>query len=385
MNQSDTRSDTHGAHDDGADVPCDIPDYVSEDTRQKLLVLTKDSARVPGPFPIDELFIRHWCETLEDGNPLYIDEQFARDRGYRGLVVPPIAIFPASRFPFRWPWPPTGGYRPIVLYEVKRLLELPVAIATDSEIEFFHVVQLGERLSLSDRLINLSPWKVTRLGEGHFITYATSYWNERGDKVAEQRVSLFMYGRAQGGQELLDAQLGYSNAIEEAIEGAATGYQPDVADGLFWEDVNVGDELPAIRMPINMTRCVFMASATRDFSPQHSNPDYAKNRSGTRDVFVNTQFNMGMVSRLATDWAGSTAIVRRVKIRMKENVCAGDDMIVTGRVTRKFVVDGEHRVDIDVMISNQERPATPCEATVALPCRGAAGGGDQSGTPAAAA
>jgi acyl dehydratase len=79
-----------------------------------------------------------------------------------------------------------------------------------------------------------------------------------------------------------------------------------------------------------MTRCVFMASATRDFSPQHSNPDYARNRSGTRDVFVNTQFNMGMVSRLATDWAGPSAIVRRVKIKMKENVCAGDDMIVTG-------------------------------------------------------
>ena len=50
----------------------------------------------------------------------------------------------------------------------------------------------------------------------------------------------------------------------------------------------------------------------------------------------------------------------------------GDDMIVTGRVTRKFVHQGEHRVDIDVMISNQERPATPCEATVALPSRDAA-------------
>ena len=32
-------------------------------------------------------------------------------------------------------------------------------------------------------------------------------------------------------------------------------------------------------------------------------------------------------------------------------------------------------VDLDVMISNQERPATPCEATVALPSRAAAKGG----------
>ena len=348
---------------------CQVPDYVSAQVREKLLALTEDSDRVPAPFPIDELFIRHWCETLEDGNPLYIDEEFARGKGYHGLVVPPIAIFPASRFPFRWPWPPKGGYQRIVLYEVKRLLELPVAIATDSEIEFFKAVEIGERLSLSDRLVTLSPWKTTRLGDGHFITYATSYWNERGDKVAEQRISLFMYGRGLGGQELLESEMGYSNAIEEAIEGAKTRYQPAIAEGIHWEDVNEGDELPPIRMPINMTRCVFMASATRDFSPQHSNPEYARNRSGTRDVFVNTQFNMGMVSRLVTDWAGPSATVRRVKIRMRENVCAGDDMIVTGRVLRKYLQDGEHRVDIDVMISNQERPATPCQATVALPSR----------------
>jgi hypothetical protein len=52
---------------------------------------------------------------------------------------------------------------------------------------------------------------------------------------------------ALGGQELLESEMGYSNAIEEAIEGAKTSYQPAIAAGLHWEDVNEGDELPSIR------------------------------------------------------------------------------------------------------------------------------------------
>lgn len=348
---------------------CSLPDHIPPEVRPQLLALCADSPPTRGAFPIDELFIRHWCESLEDGNPLYNDEAFARAQGYRGLVVPPVSIFPATRFPFRWPWPPREGYRQLLLFEVKRLLGLPVALATESEFEFYTPVQIGDRLSISERLVSISPWKTTRLGEGCFITYANSYWNERDEKVAEQRISLFMYGRVTENADSLTTPLGYSNAIEEAIEGARTGYQPTPANMLFWEDVSEGDELPSIRMPINQTRCVFMASATRDFSPQHSNPDYAKNRAGTRDVVVNTQFNMGMVSRLATDWAGPAAQVRRVKIKMNESLGPGEEMIVAGRVARKYIQDGEHRVDIDVTISSETRTATPSEATLALPSR----------------
>jgi acyl dehydratase len=215
----------------------------------------------------------------------------------------------------------------------------------------------------------MSPWKKTRLGDGHFITWADSYWNECKERVAEQRITVFAYGRGTGGEADLALDGGFSNSIEEAIEGKKTGYKPPPRKELCWEDVEEGDELPSIRMPMNTTRCVYLASATRDFSPQHTNPEYARTRSRTRDAFVNTQFNMGMVSRLATDWAGPTATVRRVKLKMKDNVCRGDDMILTGRVLRKYEQNGEYRVDIDVMISNQERPTTPCEICLVLPSR----------------
>jgi hypothetical protein len=123
-------------------------------------------------------------------------------------------------------------------------------------------------------------------------------------------------------------------------------------------------------MPFTTTRAAYLASATRDFSPQHSNRRYAQERSKTPDVFVNTPFNVGMISRFLTDWAGPASTVRRVRFAMRGNVCAGDDMILEGRVTEKLVEEGEHRAVVEVTISTQDGPVTPCTAVVALPSRG---------------
>ena len=162
---------------------------------------------------------------------------------------------------------------------------------------------------------------------------------------------------------------GWSPAVEEVIEGARTGYELPAYRDRFWEDVKEGEEIPALTMPITVTRCAYLASATRDFSPQHSNRDYARERSKTKDVFVNTPFNLGMVSRFLTDWAGPRSMVRRIQMAMRDNVCAGDDMILTGKVLRKYVEGEEHRADFEVVIATQAGPVTPCTATLVLPTR----------------
>jgi hypothetical protein len=56
-------------------------------------------------------------------------------------------------------------------------------------------------------------------------------------------------------------------------------------------------------------------------------------------------------------------------LAMRGSVCAGDTMTLTGTVTRTYIEDGEHRVDLDIMIATDEGPATPCSATLALPSR----------------
>jgi acyl dehydratase len=346
-----------------------IPEDLSDEAKQGLLALTIESVPLAAPLEVNEQLIRHWCETFEDGNPLYLDEAYARERGHTGLVAPPATVMTALTTPFRWPWPPAGGGPARhIHYLVKELLDLPVGIITDIALETPQPLVVGDRLSVSQRLLSISPWKRTRLGEGHFWTMERIYRNQRGAVVARETLTAFGYGREQG-KPAGDGATGWSPAIEEALRSDETGLQPPAFADRHWNDVNVGDELPELRMPITTTRCVYLASATRDFSPQHSNRDYAQQQSKTRDVFVNTPFNLGMVSRFLTDWGGPRSSVRRMQIAMRDNVCAGDDMILTGTVTAKRVDGDAHVVDLDVMISTQAGPATPCTATLALPSR----------------
>jgi acyl dehydratase len=349
-----------------------VPDYLPDDVKAKLLALTEESAPQAAPLEVNEYLIRHWCETLEDGNPLYLDEEYARSQGYGGLVAPPGTVMTTFAMPFRWPWP--AGDRepePHIHYTVKDLLDLPVGIITQVEVENYLRLQVRDRISVGQRLVSVSPWKRTRLGEGHFWTMERLYRNQRGELVTRETMVAFGYGQGEGGSRPAGASGGWSPAVEEAIEGERTGYRPPQHRDRFWEDVREGEELPQLVMPITYTRCVYLASASRDFSPQHSNRDYAQGRSKARDVFVNTPFNIGMVSRFLTDWGGPGSIVRRTKVEMRGTVCAGDDMILTGRVTRKYEEDGARLVDVDVMIATQDGPATPCSATLALPSRSA--------------
>lgn len=349
-----------------------IPEYLPDQAKQRLAALSRESEREPAPLEVSEYIISHWCETLEDGNPLYLDEDYARSRGFRGRVAPPASVMTALTMPFRWPWPPTG-HKPQrhIHYEIKELLGLPVGIISDIEVEYSEPAEVGDRISVSQRLVSISKRKKTRLGDGHFWTMDRLYWKQDGSLVARERLTAFGYGAEEASQpnQATLAQGGWSPAVEEVLGGERTGYQPPALRRLYWEDVREGEELPEMIMPITMTRCVYMASATRDFSPQHSNPEYAKGRSRTKDAFVNTPFNMGIVSRFLTDWAGPEATVRRLKVTMHGNVCAGDDMIVTGTVTRKHREGDDHLIDVEVVISTRDAPTTPCSATVAIPSR----------------
>ena len=44
-------------------------------------------------------------------------------------------------------------------------------------------------------------------------------------------------------------------------------------------------------------------------------------------------------------------------------------MILTGRVAKKYLVDGEPHVDVEVTIAPQDGPVSPCQTTVVLPSR----------------
>ena len=176
-----------------------IPDYASEEARAGILEMAQETEPQPCAVECCEHLIRHWCETVEDGNPLYLDEEYAKSRGFRGLVAQPGMIVSTLTVPFRWPWPPKGYKRERnIHFALKEFLGLPVGILVDWEVEYYEPCQVGDRLSTSGRLSSISPWRKTRLGEGHFWTTETNYRNQNDQRVARSVTTLYGYGREGG-------------------------------------------------------------------------------------------------------------------------------------------------------------------------------------------
>ena len=96
-------------------------------------------------------------------------------------------------------------------------------------------------------------------------------------------------------------------------------------------DVRVGDELPTLEVPLTRTLIVAGAIASRDFQIVHHDP-YAAVERGSQDIIMNILTTNGFVGRFVTDWAGSAARLRSVKLRLGAPNYPGDTMQMSGRV-----------------------------------------------------
>ena len=99
-------------------------------------------------------------------------------------------------------------------------------------------------------------------------------------------------------------------------------------------DVNVGDSLPELPIPVTTSLIVGGAVASRDFTPVHHDRSAAQ-AAGMQDVFMNILTTNGLVGRFVSDWAGPNALIRQVKIRLGTPNLPGDTMTLTGSVTSK--------------------------------------------------
>jgi acyl dehydratase len=103
---------------------------------------------------------------------------------------------------------------------------------------------------------------------------------------------------------------------------------------LRYDDVQVGDELPPLEIPLTRTLIVATAIASRDYQDVHHDPSLAVER-GSPDIFMNILSTNGFVGRYITDWAGPDATIRKVAIRLGAPNYPGDTMTMSGSVTAK--------------------------------------------------
>ncbi|MCX6541860.1 MAG: MaoC family dehydratase [Actinobacteria bacterium] len=99
-------------------------------------------------------------------------------------------------------------------------------------------------------------------------------------------------------------------------------------------DVNVGDQLAPLVLPLSRSLIVATALASRDYQDVHHDPTLAQQK-GSQDIFMNILTTNGLIGRYITDWAGPDSIIKNVSIRLGVPNYAGDTMTITGTVTSK--------------------------------------------------
>lgn len=112
-----------------------------------------------------------------------------------------------------------------------------------------------------------------------------------------------------------------------------------------FDEVQVGEALPELAIPITVTLVVGGAIASRDYTPVHHDKAAAQ-AQGMSDVFMNILTTNGLVGRYVTDWAGPDALVRNVAIKLGAPNLPGDTMKMVGSVKSKDDAKGEVVVEI---------------------------------------
>ena len=132
--------------------------------------------------------------------------------------------------------------------------------------------------------------------------------------------------------------------------------------------VHAGDVLGELAYDVSATTIVLGALAARDWRPMHHDHDFAVNRNGTQDIFMNTPNQAAWFERFVTDWSGPTGRLGRMKFRMSGSVFPDDTMTMRATV-EKVETDsvGCGWAELAVTLSVRDTVATTCTVRVALP------------------
>ncbi|MGH3577018.1 MAG: MaoC family dehydratase [Mycobacterium sp.] len=95
--------------------------------------------------------------------------------------------------------------------------------------------------------------------------------------------------------------------------------------------IQVGTKLPELSLYGDPTFIVSTAIATRDYQDVHHDRDKAQAK-GSKDIFVNILTDTGLVQRYITDWAGPTATVKSIGLRLGVPWYAYDTVTFKGEV-----------------------------------------------------
>ncbi len=140
----------------------------------------------------------------------------------------------------------------------------------------------------------------------------------------------------------------------------------------YFEDVAVGDELPALpKGRVSTSHLMRWSAAVENWHRIHYDRPFAVEHDGLPDVVVNGSWKQQLLCQLLKDWVGSDGWLAEISYQFRGLDVVGDELTAIGRVTRTFVHRGLGFAECEIGLVNQDgRSSTPGSALVVLPLHG---------------
>jgi acyl dehydratase len=148
----------------------------------------------PGDIECERGYILHWLEATENANPLFWDESLANELT-DGWIAPPSMLSVWMR-PLQFVPGRKDVAMPLSLhFDLKEAFDLPDGVVSASEMTLHAPVRIGDRITTTQTVRDISDEKTTRVGTGRFWTIDVTHRNQTGEVKGVETYEMFSYLR----------------------------------------------------------------------------------------------------------------------------------------------------------------------------------------------
>lgn len=143
-----------------------------------------------------------------------------------------------------------------------------------------------------------------------------------------------------------------------------------MTEQVYYEDIEVGSEIPAlVKYPTTM-QLVKFAGASGDYYQIHYDKDFAL-ANGLPGVIVHGWLGLSFLAQMVTDWIGEKGTLLKLSGSYRGMNNVHEDIICNGKVTKKYEEDGKNLARVEFRAENPQGEKTVTgNAVVVLPSRG---------------
>ncbi|MEP4148812.1 MAG: MaoC family dehydratase N-terminal domain-containing protein [Halioglobus sp.] len=284
-----------------------------------------------GPYnsynPVSRVQIWQWCSAMGDRNPLYLDREYQSSVGIDTAVAPPATMQMWTMRDINMAYAPgSTDAPPYQVFDTLAVRGFPDNVAVSYDISFNRYLLEGDRPHHYTTVVNISALKETALGSGYFVTERVEYLDQYETCFAEALITYFQY-KAKTATETAQT----SAAATTPATTVSANTLPDF-NGLDLADLEEGQALPELSIPITHKLIVGGAVASQDFIDVHHNAPAAR-AAAMPDIFMNILTTSGLCGRYLSDWAGPHSRLNKLSFKLLAPNVPGDTMVMQGRVS----------------------------------------------------